>query len=201
MKTKYAGALPPGEAARLAEQLKRHEGLRLAAYLDGGGALTVGYGHNCRARPVEGVSLPGDRISRELADSLFREDFRLAEAQAVSAMPWLENMSWPRRAVLVNMTFNMGLGGAGSGRGVLGFRRMLAALRRGDYGAAAPRDARQPLGRSGEAQGQRTGRPNGKRRVARKVWRPCLNSSSALRGGRSPGPLPFLPWPAWRRSC
>lgn len=137
MKAKCAGVPPPEEAARLAEQLKRHEGLRLAAYLDGEGVLTVGYGHNCAAWPVSGVKRPGDGISRDQAERLFQADLELAEAQAGHAMPWMARLNWPRRAALINMTFNMGLGSAASGRGVLGFRRMHEALRRGDHSAAA----------------------------------------------------------------
>lgn len=131
------GVPPPDEAARLAEQLKRHEGLRLAAYLDSEGLLTVGYGHNCAAWPVEGVHRPGDKISPARAEALFRADLELAEAQAGHAMPWMSGLSWARRAVLINMLFNMGVGSSASGRGVLGFRRMCAALERGDCATAA----------------------------------------------------------------
>ena len=137
METKYAGVLPPNAAARLAEQLKRHEGLHLAAYLDGEGVLTIGYGHNCKAWPVDGVRMPGDRISQEQAKWLFQSDLDLAEAQAAYAMPWMESLNWPRRAVLINMTFNLGIGSASSGSGILGFRRLQAALQSGDYAAAA----------------------------------------------------------------
>lgn len=137
MKIKCASVLPREEAERLAAQLKRHEGLRLAAYLDGLGVLTVGYGHNCLAWPVEGVEKPGDAITPEQADFLFRSDLELAEAQAGYALPWMDILNYPRRAVLVNMAFNLGVGSVASGRGLMGFRRMLAALQRKDYPGAA----------------------------------------------------------------
>lgn len=131
------GAMPPEDAERLAGQLKRHEGLRLAAYLDGVGVLTIGYGHNCQAWPLPGVLRPGDTISREQALCLFREDLELAVAQTAHALPWMSSLCPPRQAVLINMSFNLGLGSAASGRGLLGFRRLLAAVRSGDYSLAA----------------------------------------------------------------
>ena len=46
----------------LLTQLKRDEGLRLSAYLNTEGILTIGYGHNCQASPVPSVRHPGDAI-------------------------------------------------------------------------------------------------------------------------------------------
>lgn len=137
MKIKCANALPRAQAGRLAAQVKRHEGLSLYAYLDSLGVLSVGYGHNCQARPVPGVEQPGDLISRELADALFEADLELAEAEAARALPGLDILNPPRRAALINMSFNLGLGSVASGRGLMGFRRMLSALERKDYRAAA----------------------------------------------------------------
>lgn len=130
-------AWPLPESARLAAQLKRHEGLRLAAYLDGEGILTIGYGHNCQVAPVRGVSRVGHKISQARADLLFKSDMELAGAQAAQALPWIKRLDYPRRAVLINMMFNMGVGSEASGRGLMGFKRMLAALREGDFASAA----------------------------------------------------------------
>jgi lysozyme len=51
----------------------------------------------------------------------------------------MEDLAPPRRAVLFNLAFNLGLGREDSrkGEGLSGFRRMLAALRQGDSAAAA----------------------------------------------------------------
>ena len=137
MDTGYVDVLPPEESSRLAKQLKRHEGLRLAAYFDSEGVLTVGYGHNCQAWPVPGVTKAGDKISQAQADLLFQIDMELAEAQAGHAMPWMKDLNYPRRAVLINMVFNMGVGSGASGRGVMGFKRMHSALRQGGYARAS----------------------------------------------------------------
>lgn len=137
MKVRCESVLPHEESAYLAAQIRRHEGLRLGAYLDGEGLLTVGYGHNCTAWPVDGVSKPDDKISREQAEILFKNDLALAEAQAVHALPCIRNLRPARAAVIINMVFNMGIGSTASGRGVMGFRRMIAALQAGDYKVAA----------------------------------------------------------------
>lgn len=137
MKTRCSSVLPHEERVRLAEQLKRHEGLRLAAYLDSEGILTVGYGHNCKAWPVTGVEKPGDAINMEEAEFLLTADLEMAEGHTGYALPWMEILNYPRRAALINMAFNMGIGSVASGRGLMGFRRMLAALQRKDYAAAA----------------------------------------------------------------
>ena len=137
MKKGCVSVLPPEEQERMARQLKRHEGFCFSAYLDSEGVLTIGYGHNCKAWPVNGVAKPGDIISEGQAEMLFKNDLDLAEAQIGYALPWIDLLKYPRRAVLINMVFNMGLGSVASGRGLMGFRRMLAAMQREDYAAAA----------------------------------------------------------------
>ena len=52
---------------RLLTQLKMMEGLRLTAYRDAGGVLTIGYGHTKGVRE-------GDRISEYWANELLAED-------------------------------------------------------------------------------------------------------------------------------
>lgn len=137
MKTKCVSVLPQAEQERMARQLKRLEGFCLSAYLDSEGVLTIGYGHNCKAWPVNGVGKPGDVISEVQAGILFKNDLDLAEAQTGYALPWLALLNPPRRSVLINMVFNMGLGSVASGRGLMGFRRMLSAVQREDFTAAA----------------------------------------------------------------
>ncbi len=57
----------------------------------------------------------------------------LAEAtqQVLDKFPFAKNLSPNRQKVLVMLTFNIGIGG------VLGFRKMLMALKDGDYDKAA----------------------------------------------------------------
>ncbi len=96
------------------QQIKRHEGLRLKPYADTVGKLTIGYGHN----------LSGNGISQKVAEKVFREDYLVAEADArltCGNSLWGE-LNRPRRAVLVNMAFNLGL------PRLKRFKRMIRAL-------------------------------------------------------------------------
>lgn len=115
------------DIGRLRAQIIRGEGLRLSAYLDSKKILTIGYGHNCQARPVKGVAKVGDSISQAQAERLLDEDLARAIWDVRRNLPWAEGMNAPRQAVLVDMAFNLGL------PGLLGFKRALAAAMRGDW--------------------------------------------------------------------
>lgn len=134
---------------RFIEQLKRHEGLRLEAYRCSAGALTVGYGHNCDVWPVEGVTRVGDVISRARAEELLTEDiYGIAEGLDF-LWPWWRELDRPRQGVLLNMAFNMGVPRLRT------FKRMLGALRAGDYPRAGTemldsKWAKQVRGRAAE---------------------------------------------------
>jgi lysozyme len=104
----------------LREQLVRDEGLKLRPYTDSTGHLTIGYGYNL-----------SNGIPKYVADALL--DFKMNEAadDVHRTLTWAVDLSEPRRDALVNMTYNMGIGG------LLGFRRMLAAMKSGDWTTAA----------------------------------------------------------------
>jgi lysozyme len=103
------------------EQLKRDEGLRLTAYKDSLGKVTIGYG---RCLETEG-------ITRDEAEFLLHNDVIAKSAELAAALPWTQQLDDARRAVLQNMSFNIGV------HGVCEFRHMLAALQAGDYEKAA----------------------------------------------------------------
>jgi len=106
------------------EQLKADEGFRRHVYLDHLGYETIGYGFLVDER--RGGGLP-----RDIADYwLEQEVIKRAEHLNVR---WPEMGRQPQEVqqALVNMAFQMGVGG------VLGFKRMLEALRAGDRGRAA----------------------------------------------------------------
>ena len=117
----------------LQAQLALEEGSRLAAYLDTEGILTVGIGHNCRARPVAGVNKPGARITRELEAELFAADIEDVLRELDNRWPWWTEMDDVRQNVLANMCFNMG------GTTLSGFRNTLRAMEAGDYLDASER--------------------------------------------------------------
>jgi len=103
--------------------LERDEGRIPYAYQDSEGYWTIGVGHLIDKRL-------GGRLPEHIIDALLEYDIELAIAEA-RAFLWFEELSDARKAVIVNMMFNLGL------RKFKGFKRMIAALERGDYEAAA----------------------------------------------------------------
>ena len=121
------------------EQLKKHEGLKLKPYHCTSGKLTIGYGRN-----IEDIGITEDE-----AETLLAGDVQNVKAQLIRYMPWYLKMAAPRRAVVENMAFNLGVGG------FLKFKKMIAAMQAENYKQAAiemldSRWARQVKGRAGE---------------------------------------------------
>ena len=108
------------------KQIKRHEGLRLEAYVCPAGALTIGYGHNLDAQPIKGLGAKSE-ITAEEADGILVRDCRNFAKQLDKRLLWWRDLCLPRQAVLLNMAFNLGV------PGLMGFRRMLDAVRRGHW--------------------------------------------------------------------
>jgi GH24 family phage-related lysozyme (muramidase) len=85
------------------------EGLRLLAYRDCVGVLTIGYGHTSRAGAP--VVTPGMKIAREQADEILSRDLRIFE-RGVAAL--LAKAKQPVEQhefdALVDLAFNVGLG-------------------------------------------------------------------------------------------
>ena len=87
----------------LREELIRDEGLRLHAYRDSVGLLTIGVGHLLPAAAV-GV----DDITHERAMELLEGDIDTAFMLAVDVFGVLSGMDDARQRALVNMSFNLG---------------------------------------------------------------------------------------------
>lgn len=105
----------------LKEQLVRDEGLRLKPYADTTGHLTIGFGRN--------LSQVG--ISLAEAELLLDHDIQRTTADVVASLPWTIGLETVRHEALINMAFNLGIGG------LLEFRKLLAACQRGDWATAA----------------------------------------------------------------
>ncbi|CAM3873638.1 Phage lysozyme [Vibrio aerogenes CECT 7868] len=110
------------------ELLIRHEGLRLQPYRCTAGKLTIGVGRN----------LDDAGISEAEAMLLLEHDLQSVYQQVNDALPWCQALPECQQIVLMNMAFNLGMGG------LLKFKRMLAALEAGDTAQAATemRDSR-----------------------------------------------------------
>jgi len=101
----------------LRPRLERHEDIKLKPYRDSRGFLTIGIGRN----------LDTKGISREEADIMCGNDIIEAIDLVRHNLPWSLNLDDNRFSVLVEMAFQMGIGG------LLLFKDFLAALEAGDY--------------------------------------------------------------------
>lgn len=99
------------------DQLTRDEEKRNRMYLDSVGKHTIGVGHNLDDKPIS------DRACRIILE----DDVADARDDLYRALPWAAGLSEPRQAALLNMCFNMGLGG------LLTFKDALKALQEGRW--------------------------------------------------------------------
>lgn len=104
----------------LEDLLKADEGLSLVPYKDTRGFLTIGYGRNIEA----------NGISQATADLMLKEDCDRVRQEA-SAFWWWAAIDEVRQLVVLSMLFQLGL------TTLLGFQRMIIALRTRNYAAAA----------------------------------------------------------------
>ncbi len=111
--------------AFMINDLMADEGLRLAAYRDGGGVLTIGYGHT-GPEVREGLTW----TASEALDALV-EDIAIAQSELDEKLPWWRTLDDCRQDVVVEMAFNLGVAG------LLKFRRTLAAIEAGQWARAS----------------------------------------------------------------
>lgn len=109
---------------RLKAQLKRDEGTRAHAYTDSEGYLTIGVGRLIDA--VKGGRLSSDEIEYLLDNDVDRVAYRLRHE-----FDWFKDLSDVRQECLINMAFNLGVGG------LMNFKRMVRAMERGYWDEAA----------------------------------------------------------------
>ena len=104
----------------LEDMLIRHEGLMLKPYHDSVKKLTIGIGRN----------LDDVGITEEEARYLLRNDIQKVVSQA-KQFPWYDGLSNPRKQVVLNMIFNLGLTRFSK------FRNTIGCISRGEYAEAA----------------------------------------------------------------
>lgn len=114
--------------------LKRQEGKRNDVYRDHLGYWTIGYGHliarDKLVTETEARDLVDAPWSDERCERMLALDYEGACQRLFMELSWAEALpEWPKRG-LCNMAFQMGV------KGVLGFPKMLAALRLNDWDAA-----------------------------------------------------------------
>ncbi len=106
---------------RLRAQLRQHEGLRLTVYTDTVGVPTIGYGRNLRDRGITNAE----------ADLLLNNDIADTIVALSEAFPWFDALDSVRQRALIDMAFNVGIGGLHKSP------KMLAAIVGHDYHTAA----------------------------------------------------------------
>jgi len=105
----------------LRAQLEREEGRRAVAYADTLGIWTIGVGHT-GPEVHEGLVWTAEQIDRA-----FAIDMDEAIAGIEARLPWAVKLDDARLGALANMAFQMGVSG------LLGFPRMLTALKAGRW--------------------------------------------------------------------
>jgi lysozyme len=117
---------------RLARQVELHEGFRAFVYDDATGKRIVP-GSVVVGHPTVGIGLALDVGGIHLEEARLLLDRRLEERERDlrAALPWFDAIDEVRQAVLVELAFNLGL------RGLLEFRKMLAAAQAGNWPLAS----------------------------------------------------------------
>lgn len=127
------------------EDLEKHEGRVRHAYQDHLGYLTIGVGRLIDERR-------GGGLSDAEVDYLLNNDIDRVAIGMNRRLAWLRLAPENVQRAMLNMAFQMGI------EGVMGFRKMLAALEAEDYETAASEAldskwARQTPGRAREVAG------------------------------------------------
>jgi lysozyme len=104
----------------LLEQLKRHEGFVPHAYQDHLGYWTIGYG-----RLIDRAK--GGGVSKVEAERLLINDVNRVVTALRERLPFFESLPERKKQALANMAFQLGVAG------LLNFRRMLQAVRNGEW--------------------------------------------------------------------
>ena len=112
---------------KLREMIKNHEGLKLKPYECTAGRWTIGYGHNLDAHK----ETPPLSITQAQAEQYLDQDISTADCDCVMRLPYFTYLDEVRKAVLIDMCFNLGI------NGLLGFKKTNAAIMAKDYYTAA----------------------------------------------------------------
>lgn len=107
----------------LLPHLKKEEGWRPYAYKDSKGYWTIGYG-----RLIDEAK--GGRITLDEGEYLLMNDIQRIETELMAAIPWMKELNGVRQAILVSMSYQMGV------NGLMGFNNTLKHVKSGQFAAA-----------------------------------------------------------------
>lgn len=124
----------------LQKQLCLHEGIKLRAYRDTLGFLTIGVGYNISARSMDTfeliigrkvvLSTTSDCITKEEALKVLAADIIRVEQALRVHFPYYDKLNEVRQRVVMDLAFNMGLK-------VLNFKDCIADIEKSDWSGAA----------------------------------------------------------------
>lgn len=122
--------------SKLIEQLKKHEGFRSHVYKDSLGLDTIGYGYCLSQNPLKLTDneiniYRRDGIKESVAEYILMRCVDEFRKKLHDAIYWFDDLDTVRQDVLINMAFNLGIGG------VLKFKNTLAHIHAGEYELAA----------------------------------------------------------------
>ncbi|MBI9113218.1 hypothetical protein [Maridesulfovibrio ferrireducens] len=103
------------------KMLIRHEGLRLKPYRCSAGKLTIGVGRNLEDKGIREVE----------AYYMLDNDIDEVTGSLKKKYDWFERLNEVRKAVVINMAFNLGVLGFGA------FRKTIALIESGQYEEAS----------------------------------------------------------------
>lgn len=102
--------MTPEGIAKLKKFLIAHEGIRLKAYKDIFGNLTIGVGHKISLEDI--VKNPAFKNDETFQKAMQDLDSDIAWfLNELSQFDWFNNLNEDRQIVIVDMTFNLGLNG------------------------------------------------------------------------------------------
>lgn len=118
------------------EQIKLDEGFRERVYKDTKGLDTVGYGYNLDANPQKLSAqqirlIRTNGISEEFAEQLLLTEVNDVENALHLRLDFWSKLTLARKDVLINMGYNLGVGG------LMQFKHTLQLIRFGHYEDAA----------------------------------------------------------------
>jgi lysozyme len=129
------------DRAAVLEELVRDEGERLKVYRCTARKLTIGVGrnlddvgifaHETAALGITKGSCVANGITKEQSRFLLNSDVDRVDRDLDRHLPWWRDLDRVRQRVMVNMAFNLGIGG------LCGFKNTLAMIRGGAYREAA----------------------------------------------------------------
>lgn len=110
------------------------EGKRNRPYKDTEGYWTIGIGHLMEDQSPSNKDFS---ISDQRVHELYEIDLQNKINDLDRALPWAKELDPVRYMCLLDMCFQMGIGSAEKGTGLLGFKNTLRFIQNGDYEQAA----------------------------------------------------------------